>query len=143
MFVNTAHVTVTILLVYAAMGCATQLPKPELLPSAADSYVEVPYPPPAAAAEIVPARPTPAAVWVDGQWSWRGRYFVWQRGGWVVPPKNAYFSRWSKRYGKDGALYFAEPTWRTREGRKLPSPRVLRPAGTPPTRETPEVVAAP
>jgi hypothetical protein len=124
-------------------ACGSALPKPELGPHPPDAYVVVPYPPPAAIVEIVPDQPDSAAVWVDGQWSWRGRYFVWQRGGWVVPPKDAYFSRWAKRYGKDGTLYFADATWRSSAGRRLPPPPVVRPAGSPPEPEIPEVLATP
>jgi hypothetical protein len=103
----------------------------------------VPYPPPAAVPEIVPPEPDRRAVWVDGQWSYRGRYFVWERGAWVLPPPGAYFAPWARVYGKDGTLYFAEAAWRSRDGRSLIAPRVLRPAGTPPAEETPEALAKP
>jgi hypothetical protein len=117
------------------------VPTPKLGTHPPDAYVEVPYPPPAAAAEIVSAQPNAGAVWVDGQWSWRGRYYVWQRGGWVMPPRGAQFARWNRFYGKDGTLYFAEGTWRTSRGQRLPPPPVLRPAGSPPEPEVPEAIA--
>jgi hypothetical protein len=127
----------------ALMACGSALPKPNLAPHPPDAYVEVPYPPPAAAAEIVPPKPHPDAVWIDGQWSWRGRYFVWQRGGWVVPPPNAAFSPWARAYGKRGTLYFADAAWRDKNGRRLRAPRMLRSAVSPPESETPESVTTP
>ena len=105
----------------------------------ATDYIEVPYPPPAAAAEVVPAQPASDAVWVDGQWAWRDRYYVWQRGGWVRPPQGAYYATWAKYYAADGTLYFAGGGWRNaRDGSPLAEPVVLLPATVPPTEETPE-----
>ena len=125
-------------------GCGSAVPKPETGPHPRDAYVEVPYPPPAAVAEVVPEQPDSAAVWTDGQWTWRGRYFVWQRGAWVIPPRDAYFAPWTRFYGKDGALFFADGTWRAKKGRKtVAPPPVLKPALTPGERETPETLATP
>ena len=57
------------------------------------AYAEVPYPPPAALVEVVPNAPgDDGAVWVDGHWLWRGRYYVWERGGWLLPPEGASLS---------------------------------------------------
>lgn len=127
----------------AIIACGSSVPTPRLGPHPADAWVEVPYPPPAAAVEVVPPQPRSDAVWVDGQWAWRGRYFVWQRGAWVIPPAHAYFSRWARYYDKDGTLYFADATWRSDNGRPLPAPAILRTAATPPERETPETVTTP
>jgi hypothetical protein len=35
--------------------------------------------------EVVPERPSPDYVWVDGNWSWQGRW-VWSPGRWVWQP---------------------------------------------------------
>jgi len=128
---------------YLSVGCGSSVPTPRFGPQTRDAWVEVPYPPPAAAVEIVPPSPRSDAVWVDGQWSWRGRYFVWQRGAWVVPPAHAYFSRWARYYGKDGTLYFADATWRSDDRKPLPLPPVLRSAAAPSQNETPETLTTP
>ena len=134
-------ITVTILLV----ACSETLPSPPSGPPLAREYEEVPYPPPAAAPEIVSPSPDDAAVWVDGQWVWRSRYYVWQRGGWVIPPRRAYYAASARRYAPDGTLFFAEGAWRrtTDRARLDPQPPVLRPAATPPTPQTPEQVLSP
>jgi hypothetical protein len=125
-------------------GCgAAATPAPSFSKQPEEAYAEVPYPPPSAMAEIVPPQPDPGAVWVDGQWLWRGRYWVWDKGGWVVPPDRAKFSRWDAYYRADGTLLFAEGAWRDPRGRRLPPPRVLAPAATPPTEQTAEPAAAP
>ncbi len=127
---------------FFACGSST-LPEPEVGPHPADEYIEVPYPPPAAAAEVVPPSPQSDAVWVDGQWIWRGRYYVWQRGGWLIPPAGAYFAPWRKYYTKDGTLYFADGTWRRKSDRaRIVHPPFVRSAETPATRNTPESVLA-
>ena len=131
------------LLVCSLGACATTLPEPPTGPHPPSEFIEVPYPPPAATAEVVPESPRAGAVWVDGQWLWRGRYYVWQRGGWVVPAAGAYFAPWTKYYAKDGTLFFADGTWRRESDRaRIAGPPVLRSAETPPTRYTPESVLA-
>jgi hypothetical protein len=129
----------------ALVGCGgASLPRPTTGPHPPTDYVEVPYPPPAAAAEVVPAQPASDAVWVDGQWTWRDKYYVWQRGGWVRAPKGAYYAPWARYYSADGTLYFADGVWRSeRDGRRLPDPVVLLPASSPPGDETPESVISP
>jgi hypothetical protein len=128
----------------AVTSCSLTVPEPPTGPQPAYDYVEVPYPPPAAAAEVIPPAPRAGTVWVDGQWNWRGRYYVWQRGGWVVPPDGAYFAPWQKYYTADGTLYFAEGAWRrTRDRVKIVPPRVEASASFPATRFTPESVLSP
>lgn len=106
--------------------------------------MEVPYPPPAAAPEVIPPAPRAGLVWIDGQWNWRGRYYVWQRGGWVVPPAGAYFAPWQKYYTADGTLYFVAGAWRRkRDGALIAAPRIEAPASFPATRFTPESVITP
>jgi len=74
------------------VACADRLPKPEIGPHVGESPVLVPYPPPPARVEVVPARPSKKDVWIDGEWVWQGRRWVWQRGGWQVPPANTYYA---------------------------------------------------
>lgn len=131
---------------YAALlffGCGG-VPKPAVGMHPCDAFVEVPYPPPAAVAEVIPPKPRPEAVWMDGQWSWRGRYYVWQRGGWVLPPPGgAYLAPWTRYYDRDGTLFFADGVWRAKDGTRLTPPPKILPAARPPARETPETVATP
>ena len=126
------------------LGCAGSVPKPASGMHPCDAFVEVPYPPPAAVAEVIPPKPRADAVWMDGQWSWRGRYYVWQRGGWVLPPPGgAYLAPWTRYYDKDGTLFFADGVWRAKDGSRLMPPPKILPAAEPAARETPETVATP
>ncbi len=126
------------------LGCSGSLQKPATGMHPCDAFVEVPYPPPAAVAEVIPPKPRPDAVWLVGQWSWRGRYYVWQRGGWVLPPPGgAYLAPWTRYYDKDGTLLFAEGVWRAKDGSRLMPPPKILPAAEPPAHETPETVATP
>ncbi|MEI9938930.1 MAG: hypothetical protein WDO69_17065 [Pseudomonadota bacterium] len=106
-------------------------PRPEYLP--------VPYPPPAAFAEVVPPAPRNRdALWVDGHWAWRGGTFVWERGGWVAPPAGSRFAHWRIRYAQDGTLMFAEEVWYDAQLKPIASPKKLVDAFTPPNELTPE-----
>lgn len=142
------HVTASGALIAAAWSVVAacsgpQVPEPELAKPPLAAYVEVPYPPPAALAEIIPPAPRDDAVWIDGQWFWRGNYWVWDKGGWVIPPREARFAPWSTIYRTDGTLLFAEASWRDARGNRLPAPKVLEPAATPPTEQTAERAAVP
>jgi hypothetical protein len=122
----------------AGVACSTSLPTPRVARQPRAEYLPVPYPPPAAFAETVPPSPEAAAVWVDGHWAWRAQAFVWQRGGWVVPPADAYFAHWRIRYAPDGTLLFAEEVWYDARLKPIPSPQVKLSAFTPPNELTPE-----
>jgi hypothetical protein len=101
--------------------------------------VEVPYPPPPALTELVPEPPRrPGVVFVDGGWTWRGRYYVWQRGGWVQPKPGLRLSPWTVRYTADGRALFAESRWVNAQGRLTRGPRIIVPSTTPPNEVTPE-----
>lgn len=79
--------------------------------------MEVPYPPPPARVELIPAQRDPAQVWVDGQWDWDLREWVWHRGEWTTPPSaDAYFTPWTTVRSSDGRLYFVPATWRNAAG---------------------------
>jgi hypothetical protein len=124
-----------------APGCGSALKEPEALPSAGpplSEYQTVPYPPPAAFVELVPPPPRRDAVWVDGHWTYRPTGYVWERGGWVIPPANGYYERWQLEYQRDGTILFAPAGWYDANGQRLDDPEVLLPAGTPPHEVTPE-----
>lgn len=61
-----------------------------------------PVPPPPQAAEVVPAAPSPNALWIPGYWSFNGNAYVWLAGHWEVPPPNvhAYVTAHWERYGR-------------------------------------------
>jgi YXWGXW repeat-containing protein len=107
------------------------------------AYIEVPYPPPAALVEVVPPEPdVSGVVWLDGHWVWRGTYYVWQRGGWMVPPKDGAYATWQSLLAKDGRIVFAPGTWYGPDRRPLTPPKMLTTARTPPNQTTIETKAA-
>ena len=113
-----------------AYACGSSLPTPTIRqpPEAMLSFVEVPYPPPAAQVEIIPPRPQPGAVWVDGEWSWQGRRWTWETGGWVMPPAGSYFAPWRTKRLDNGKLLFSPGGWRAANDQPLAKPPVLVPA---------------
>lgn len=123
------------------LACGGSLPAPERAIHRHDAFIEVPYPPPAALVEVVP-EPRPAgAVWVDGNWVWRGRYYVWQRGGWMKEIAGLAYADWQVRLANDGRLLFAKGTWYDPQREPAPAPPVARPAHTPPNEATIETEA--
>ncbi|HKO91254.1 MAG TPA: hypothetical protein VJU61_08890, partial [Polyangiaceae bacterium] len=120
----------------------SSLPTPAHTKHPAQAFVEVPYPPPAALVEVVTKRPDSDSVWVDGNWVWRGRYYVWRRGGWLHAPEGASYADWQTYLAPDGRLLFASGAWYDAEQRALDTPRVLRVARTPPNQTTLETEVA-
>jgi len=100
------------------------------------AFVEVPYPPPAALVEMVPDPPPAGTVWLDGYWVWRGRYYVWQRGGWVRSPEATAYATWVCVLTKDGRLMFAPGAWYAADRRAVPPPATVAPASAPPNQVT-------
>jgi hypothetical protein len=124
-------------------ACAASLPVPAQAIHPATAFIEVPYPPPAALVEVVPDQPEDSdTVWVDGHWVWRGRYYVWQRGGWLHPPENGAYASWQAHLAQDGRMLFAPGTWYDAAQRPLPNPELLRVARTPPNQTTAETETA-
>jgi hypothetical protein len=113
-------------LVCMSVACAAGLPAPAIASHPTTAYERVPYPPPPARPEFVPKRPEPGAVWIDGEWAWRGIRWAWIYGRWVRPMRNAAWAPWAWRRSKDGQLWVARGTWRNLEGRALAHPRALR-----------------
>ena len=117
------HSELAIVLAFGVASCSPSLPEPPVGPHPDAEFEDVPYPPPAAAPEIVPPPPDEHAVWIDGQWTWRGRFYVWDRGGWVIPPQDAYYASPERRFGMDGTLWLAPGGWfRRSDGMRLPPP---------------------
>jgi hypothetical protein len=129
----------SMLLLPFVVGCRGSLPQPVKAASPEEAYVEVPYPPPAALAELIPPRPKlSGVVFLDGGWTWRGGYYVWQRGGWVVPRPGQRLAPWSLKYTPDGRAFFAETRWVDERGQLVRAPPILEPSSTPPNEVTAE-----
>jgi hypothetical protein len=112
------------------MACSSRLPHPSYAPHPTSALAEVPFPPPPARPEVVPDMPKDDAVWIDGEWSWRGRRWAWRAGRWVEPPAGATFSPWTSVRRGDGVLFFAPGAWRDAKGETLEAPKPLAVAGT-------------
>lgn len=126
-------------LLVALAGCGAALPAPPATEHPLSAYVEVPYPPPAALAETVPDRPSrDDVVWLDGEWQYRGRSFVWRRGGWVVAPPGGRFAPWRSWYRRDGRLMLAPGTWYDARHERIRWQQPRSPAETPPNEVTSE-----
>jgi len=124
-----------------ASACSS-LPTPAQTTHPADVFVEVPYPPPAALVEVVTKRPDADSVWVDGNWVWRGRYYVWRRGGWLRAPAGARYADWRAYVAQDGRLLFASGAWYDAQQQVVTAPRPLRMARTPDNQTTLETEVA-
>jgi hypothetical protein len=112
--------SVAVIVLYAlAIGCGSSLPHPTFAPQAPGSLVQVDQAPPPARVEIVPARPTELATWVDGEWIWRRGRWAWLTGRWVSPPPGAVFAAWVFVRGADGRLWSAPGMWRDASGAPL------------------------
>lgn len=108
-------------------ACGTpSLPGPRLAAHTSSDLVPVATPAPPAKVEIVPPRPRQVgAVWIDGEWTYRGRRARWRRGRWVVPPDGARFAPWTQVRGPDAQLYFAPSKWVDSSGNDVSAPPAL------------------
>ena len=119
-------------------GCSGSLSAPPTTQHPLSAYVEVPYPPPAALAEMVPDPPTAGLVWIDGEWRFHGEAYVWRRGGWVTPPPASHFAAWRSWYRRDGRLMMAPGTWYNEKHERLRRPEPVAAAETPANEVTSE-----
>jgi hypothetical protein len=103
---------------FACRGSWVQGPKVIDHPPGAGEGVCVPFPPPAPKVEEIPPRPTDDHVFIDGQWSWQTRRWVWVAGGWVVPPPGASYAKWKIERLNNGAIAYYQGHWHERS----PSP---------------------
>jgi hypothetical protein len=123
------------------LACRSTIPTPRTgtPPAGARVYLDVPYPPPAAQVEVIPALPREGAVWVDGQWTWQGKRWIWDSGGWVMPPANSYFAPWLTYRQADGRLLFSGGSWHSDDGRPIVRPAFLAMAMSAPSASSPPV----
>lgn len=99
---------------------------------------DVPYPPPAARVETIPPKPRELAVWVDGRWTWEVKHWKWQRGAWVLPPRDAYFSPWQLFRSSDGTLSISPAMWTSADQRQIAAPPLIESADTSKSTTIPE-----
>ena len=114
--VSSACASISSIALYVLLStpsCSKSLPVPTTGSHAGDEPTVVPYPPPPARVEVVPP-PPPAlkgAVWIDGEWQWKGRRWVWQRGQWEVPYPGAYYAPSATVRLSDGTLAWFGGAW--------------------------------
>jgi hypothetical protein len=113
--------------IYSALvvSCAAPLPRAREVAQPPAALIEVERPPPPARVEILPARPSIDAVWIDGEWIWRRGRWAWLPGRWVVPPEGASFAAWTFERGADGRLWYAPGVWRDASGAEIAAPKPL------------------
>jgi len=104
-------------------ACSHALPTPPTGPHLHEDPVQVPYPPPAARVDLIQLPPVEMkhAVWIDGQWMWRGRRWVWEPGQWVDLGPNQYYARPTVSWLSDGRLVWFAGSLRSAET-ALPAP---------------------
>lgn len=95
------------------MGCGSGIPLPANGPHTGDEPVYVPFPHPAAKPEIIPPVDVAGenAVWVDGEWEWKGTRWVWQPGRWDTPYPGSYYARPVVIRMPDGRLAWYRGAW--------------------------------
>jgi hypothetical protein len=109
------------------------LPSPPYVGQPSKALTEIPYPPPPAHIEYIPAAPKDVeAVWIDGEWTWQGRRWAWKKGRWVKVPTNASYAPWTTVRDDAGVLYVAQGAWRDKFGVEVPEPPALLLARVPP-----------
>ncbi len=107
------------------VACGSSLPAPPFAKQTTSALVAVPYSPPPARVEIVPDSPERGAVWIDGEWTWRGKRWRWVRGRWTMVPSGAKFCPFATARGKDGTFYMAQGKFCNDRGEELPAPNPL------------------
>lgn len=109
----------------ALVGCSAKVPHPPYVAQPTSALVEVAFPPPPARPEAMPKQPADGAVWIDGEWTWRGRRWAWSPGRWVIAPQGSVYSPWTSVRGADGTFYFAPGVWRDASGAPIDPPKSL------------------
>ena len=66
--------------------------------------IQIGAPPPPRVVAVVPVRPGPDFVWVEGYWYPVGHHYKWHQGYWTRPPYEG--ARWIGPH-HDGERYFA------------------------------------
>jgi hypothetical protein len=94
------------------VACTGTLPEPPLgdgRHTGDEPQIVLSMPPPGKV-QIAPPRPPTMrdAVWIDGEWEWTGRRWVWQDHGWQsAEPKSVYELPSTKRLPDGRLVHFA------------------------------------
>ncbi len=91
------------------LACGAEFAEARLGAHPPSDAIVVPYPPPPAKVEELPARPDKACVWVDGYWDYSDRW-EWQAGEWVSPNARCRLAP-SELRRQGGRLLHARPRW--------------------------------
>jgi hypothetical protein len=111
------HVARILMTLLVAAACAPRVPTPVAGLHSGDEPAIVPYPPPAAIVEWVPARPAREALWLDGHWEWTGTGYAWQGGRWEAPPApGAYYAPATTVRRPNGQLFYFTGRWHLADG---------------------------
>ena len=108
-------VVIATLALVACGACSASIPVPITGSHTRDEQtVPIPYPPPPARVAVVPPPPTEIldAVWVDGEWQWKGRRWVWTAGQWQAPLPGGYYAPPTVVRFEDGTIEYYAGTWK-------------------------------
>ena len=134
---------VAVLSTMLCQACGPSLPGPAKVEHPPSAFSIVPYPPPAALAEVVSERPDRSrAVWLDGDWVFRGRRYAWRRGGWYEPRDEVAYAPSRVVFESDGRVLFAPGGWYDSRRAPLDDIRPITPAAIPKNEFTAETQAA-
>jgi hypothetical protein len=68
--------------------------------------------PPPLRVEVRPAQPSPAHIWIAGNWAWRMNAHAWMPGHWALPPQPGYVWEPARWVNQNGSWMFYEGHWR-------------------------------
>jgi hypothetical protein len=108
-----------------AFACGKAMPHPPYSPQGTGDLIAVSSEPPPARVEVVPPEPSVGAVWLDGEWQYARKRWVWSPGRWVEPIPGATYSPWQTARATDGSLYMAKGVWRSVDGGVIDPPKAL------------------
>jgi hypothetical protein len=95
-------------------GCAPRVPLVPRGEHGDETPVAIPFPPPPARVEVLPAPPSDNALWRDGHWRWDETRFVWLPGRWVEPPRpGVVWAPPRTLRSKRGKLWYLGGHWHT------------------------------
>lgn len=105
---------ILVVVAVALAGCAPRVPLAPTGTHEGDIPELVPYPPPPARVEMIPAQPDADAVWMDGTWIWTGARYEWSPGRWQRPTPGAYHAPASTVRRRNGKLVYFPGVWHAR-----------------------------